>query len=166
MRRTLDGMPAAPDALPPDAVLPDIASREDIVRLLEDFYTAAFADPLLGHVFVDVARMDLAAHLPRIADFWEVTLLRRGGYHGNALRPHQELHAQFPLTAAHFARWTHLWATTVRAGFVGPAATRAVVQAERVAATMRKRLEIPDDGHGPWPPGPEGRPRLPLSAQR
>ncbi|UGQ10655.1 group III truncated hemoglobin [Yinghuangia sp. ASG 101] len=158
-----DPAPPAPGAAPRPAVLRDIGSREDILLLLEDFYTAAFSDDLLGHVFVDVARMDLAEHLPRIADFWEVTLLRRGGYRGNALRPHQALHAQSPLTAGHFARWTRLWADTVRARFAGPAADRAVVQAERVAATMLKRLEIPDDGLRPWAPGPEGRTQLPLS---
>ncbi|WP_436788260.1 group III truncated hemoglobin [Yinghuangia sp. YIM S10712] len=179
-------MPTVPDpAPPPDAIAPatdvaterasgpatdparaDIASRDDIVLLLEDFYTAAFADDLLGHVFLDVARMDLEAHLPRLADFWEVALLRRGSYRGNALQPHQTLHAQFPLTAAHFTRWTQLWANTVGARFTGPVARRAVVQAERVAAAMRKRLEIPDDGQQPWAPGPEGRTQLPLSARR
>lgn len=138
----------------------DIATRSDIVVLLEDFYAAAFADPLLGPVFIDIARMDLAAHLPRLADFWEVTLLKRGSYQGNALTPHRALHALHPLTAEHFDTWLALWTAAVEARFHGPVATRAVAQAGRVAAAMRKRLEVPDPS---WAAAPEGRRVLPLS---
>lgn len=147
------------------AARPDIATRDDIILLLEDFYAAAFADDLLGHVFVDVARMDLATHLPRLADFWEVALLRSGTYQGNALEPHRTLHAQFPLTAEHFERWTRLWTETVEARHSGPTAQRAVAQAGRVSAAMRRRLEIPDSPAA-WAVGPDGRPELPLSASR
>jgi hemoglobin len=138
----------------------DIATRTDIVVLLEDFYTAAFADRLLGPVFVDVARMDLAAHLPRLADFWEVTLLRTGAYRGNALAPHRTLHDMHPLTARHFDRWLALWSAAVGARFAGPVADRAVAQAGRVAAAMRRRLEIPEPE---WATAPEGRRVLPLA---
>ncbi|NUU25535.1 MAG: group III truncated hemoglobin [Streptomycetaceae bacterium] len=140
----------------------DIRGRADIVVLLEDFYTAAFADDLLGHVFVEVARMDLAEHLPRLADFWEVSLLRSGSYQGNALEPHRALHARFPLTDAHFARWLRIWTDVVEARFAGPVAERAVAQAERIAAAMRKRLETSGDEDA-WPQAPEGRTPLPLS---
>ncbi|MCF2529028.1 group III truncated hemoglobin [Yinghuangia soli] len=140
---------------------PDIGSREDIIALLEDFYAKAFADDLLGPVFVDVAQMDLAAHLPRLADFWETTLLRSGGYRGNALEPHRALHAESPLTAEHFARWMELWSAALEARFAGPVADRAAVQADRIARAMRKRLEIAD-GSSPWSAAPDGRPELPL----
>ncbi|MDI2132711.1 group III truncated hemoglobin [Yinghuangia seranimata] len=161
-------MPASSDPTRPadtvgaEAPGRDIASREDIIVLLEDFYRAAFADDLLGPVFVDVAHMDLASHLPRLADFWEVTLLRRGGYRGNALEPHRALHALSPLTAAHFDRWTRLWADAVEARFSGPTARRAVVQAGRIAAAMRARLDIADDDTA-WAAAPEGRSALPLA---
>ncbi|WTW93233.1 group III truncated hemoglobin [Streptomycetaceae bacterium NBC_01309] len=144
------------------AARPDIRTREDIVLLLEDFYAAAFADDVLGHIFVDVAQMDLGAHLPRLADFWEVTLLRSGEYRGNALEPHRVLHAQFPLTAQHFERWMRLWTDVVDGRHSGPTAQRAVAQAGRVAAAMRKRLQIADSPTA-WADGPDGRRELPLS---
>jgi hemoglobin len=43
--------------------LPDLTGRADIETLLRAFYAQAFADDLLGHVFLDVAQMDLDAHL-------------------------------------------------------------------------------------------------------
>lgn len=49
----------------------DISDRQDIAGLLVAIYTRAFTDDPLGPVFVDVAHMDLAAHLPVECDFWD-----------------------------------------------------------------------------------------------
>jgi len=42
----------------------DIADREDIAGLVTAFYRRALADDILGPIFVDIAQMDLPAHLP------------------------------------------------------------------------------------------------------
>jgi hemoglobin len=91
----------------------DIADSEDISLLVAEFYRRAFADDLLGPVFVDIARVDLSAHLPVMCDFWETVLLRAELYRRNALRPHVVLDAEVKLTPTHFARWLALWAATV-----------------------------------------------------
>ena len=54
--------------------LRDLTNRDDVEFLVRNFYARAFADPLLGPIFVDVARMDLAAHLPVMCDFWQTVL--------------------------------------------------------------------------------------------
>ncbi|MBL7501920.1 group III truncated hemoglobin [Frankia sp. CNm7] len=118
----------------------DIASREDIAALVTAFYGRAFADPLLGPIFVDVARLDLAAHLPIMCDFWETVLFRAGTYHRNALRAHAALHARSPLTPPHFARWLELWAGTIDDLYQGELAERAKLQATRIAGSLRRRL--------------------------
>lgn len=118
----------------------DVADRDDVVALLRDFYTRAFADPLLGPVFVDVARMDLEAHLPVIGDFWETVLLGTGSYRRNAMAPHLDLHARAPLTAAHLDRWLELWAATVDDRHAGERAQRAKDRAAGIAVSMRRRL--------------------------
>jgi hemoglobin len=123
-----------------EAVRPDIADREDIARLVTEFYRRAFADDLLGPVFVDTARVDLSAHLPVMCDFWETVLLRAGRYHRNALRPHVVLDAQVTLTPAHFARWLGLWAATVDERHAGEKAELAKVQADRIAGSISRRL--------------------------
>ncbi|MEV4558680.1 group III truncated hemoglobin [Kitasatospora sp. NPDC049285] len=127
---------------------PDIASRADLEALLRRFYAAAFDDPLIGPLFVDVARMDLAHHLPRITDFWESALLRTARYQGNALAPHAALHAREPLTAAHFGRWVQLWRATLDGGHAGPVTERAKAQAQRMAVAMLRRLGDGDTGGG------------------
>lgn len=118
----------------------DITGRSDIRALLRAFYGRAFRDELLGPVFVDVARMDLEAHLPVICDFWETVLFRTGGYRRNALAPHQRLHARAGLTPAHFARWLALWCDTVDDRHAGPKAELAKVQAHRMAGAMSRRI--------------------------
>lgn len=90
----------------------DIADRAHIEGLVSAFYQRAFTDPLLGPIFVDIAEMDLPAHLPVMCDFWESALLRTGSYHRNALLPHLRLNAKIELTATHFQRWLALWSAT------------------------------------------------------
>lgn len=118
----------------------DISSRTDIEALVETFYSRAFVDNLIGPLFVDVAQMDLSAHLPVIADFWEVTLLRTGSYRRNALRPHVELHEKSPITPEHLLRWLDIWSSTVDNLHSGPRAEFAKEQARRIAYSMGRRL--------------------------
>jgi hemoglobin len=118
----------------------DLADRADVEALVRTFYERAFRDPLLGPVFVDVARLDLDAHLPVMCDFWETVLFRAGLYHRNAFQVHARLHAEAALTAAHFRRWLQLWTATTDDLFAGPRAETAKVQAGRIAWAISRRL--------------------------
>jgi truncated hemoglobin YjbI len=124
----------------------DIRDREDIARLIEAFYTRAFADPVLGPIFTDVAHMDLAAHMPVMCDFWETVLFQAGKYGRNAFNVHLDLHQREPLTQMHFQRWLDIWEGTVDDLFAGPKAIQAKVQAGRIAASISRRLERTVDG--------------------
>jgi hemoglobin len=118
----------------------DIRDRHDIAELITAFYTQVFADDLLGPVFVDIARLDLPAHLPIMCDFWETVLFRAGSYRRNALQVHLDLHMKAHLTADHFARWLELWHATIDARHAGPKAELAKTQATRIAWSMQRRL--------------------------
>ena len=126
--------------------LRDIDGEQDVEDLVVAFYGRAFADPLLGPVFLDVAQMDLPAHLPVVRDFWTTVLFRAGTYRRNALAPHRALHARVPLTDEHFGRWLALWRATVTERHAGPVADRAVQSAERIAGSLQRRLTSADDG--------------------
>jgi hemoglobin len=119
----------------------DIADRADCERLVREFYARAFADPMIGFLFTDVAKLDLEAHLPRIASFWETVLLGARTYGGGAFRPHAALHAQVPLRAGHFERWLTIWRETLDDLFAGERAELAKAHAERVAHAFLRRLE-------------------------
>jgi len=135
---------SAPDPLTIDAAPDDghhdLRNRADLAVLIEEFYTRAFADPFIGPIFTDVAKMDLTHHLPIMCDFWESVLFDAGAYRRNALAMHAAIDARRPLTEAHFERWLVLWRQTVDDGFTGEVAERAKAQAERIAASIRRRL--------------------------
>jgi hemoglobin len=112
--------------------LHDIESRADCERLVRAFYRQALQDPIIGFIFVDVARLDLEAHVPRIASFWETILLGARSYGGGAFRPHAELHMQVRLREGHFTQWLNLWSRTVDELFAGARAELAKAHAHRV----------------------------------
>ena len=120
----------------PEEKLPDINDREDVERLVRAFYDVVLDDPLIGRLFTEVARIDMATHLPVMADFWESALLTPGVYRRNALRAHRDLHAGSPLRAEYFDRWLELWTVTVRGRHAGPVADRAVTRARTVAEAL------------------------------
>ncbi|MCD5346787.1 group III truncated hemoglobin [Agromyces sp. S2-1-8] len=119
----------------------DIRDRDDLAALIGAFYRRAFADPLIGPIFTDVAHMDLDHHLPIMCDFWETVLFDTGAYRRNALALHVAMHAKASLGAPEFDRWLELWNAEVDARFAGPTAGRAKTQAQRIAASIRRRLE-------------------------
>ncbi|SIQ90331.1 group III truncated hemoglobin [Micromonospora avicenniae] len=129
----------------------DIRDRGDIAGIVTDFYSRAFADDLLGHVFVDVAKLDLDRHLPIMCDFWETVIFKAGTYRRNALQLHFALHRLEPLTERHFTRWLTLWAATIDDRHAGPHAEYAKLQAGRIAGSMRRRLAGRPPSQSPVP---------------
>ena len=119
----------------------DIETREDCETLVRAFYQRAFEDPIIGFIFVDVAKLDLEAHVPQITSFWETILLGAQSYSGGAFRPHAELHAKVTLREGHFERWLQLWFGTVDELFKGERANVAKIHALRVARAFHDRLQ-------------------------
>lgn len=119
----------------------DIEDRADCERLVRAFYGKAMTDPLIGYIFTDVAKLDLEAHIPVIASFWETILLGARSYGGGAFAPHAAIHARSPLQSGHFERWLVLWGETVDELFAGPRADLAKHHAHRVARAFHARLQ-------------------------
>jgi hemoglobin len=126
----------------------DIDSREDCEQLVREFYARALEDPIIGWIFVDVARLDVEAHVPRIASFWETILLGARSYRGGAFAPHAALNLRVPLRAGHFERWLWLWRGTVDDLFAGDRAELAKAHAQRVARAFSDRLQAPAPASG------------------
>jgi hemoglobin len=132
MTRRADAAPAAP--------LPDLDSRAQIHDLVVRFYREITFDELLAPLFVDVAEVDWAVHIPKLIDFWCRVLLGQPGYDGFVLGAHRQVHDVEAFTPAHFDRWYELFTETVDAGWHGPNASTAKAHAARVASTLSRRL--------------------------
>ena len=126
----------------------DIDTRADCELLVRTFYGRALIDPVIGFIFVEVAKLDLEAHVPRITSFWETILLGARSYGGGAFRPHLEINAKVRLRRGHFERWLWLWEHAVDELFVGPRAELAKQHAQRVAVAFAARLAAQPDGGG------------------
>ena len=129
--------------------LHDIECRADCERLVRAFYGRAFADPIIGWLFVDVAKLDLEEHVPVVASFWETILLGASSYRGGTFGPHAALHAKVGLRPGHFERWLGLWRRTVDELFAGDRAELAKGHAERVAQAFERRLQDLPSPHDP-----------------
>ena len=124
----------------------DVLSRADLEDIIARFYDYILDDPIIGYIFVDVAKIDLAAHLPIIVDFWHDIVLRDAHdkddaraerlYHGNTLEKHLDLHVKLPLTPGHFTRWLYLFNRAVDARHAGPRADAMKERAELVAKSI------------------------------
>ncbi|HWH12669.1 MAG TPA: group III truncated hemoglobin [Solirubrobacteraceae bacterium] len=139
----------------------DIEDRSDCERLVRAFYGKALVDPMIGWIFVDVARLDVENHVPRIASFWETILLGSQTYYGSSFAPHQALNKKVRLRPGHFERWLALWRATVDELFAGYLAEAAKAHAGRVAHAFEDRLRVTPGPTGP--PAALGGPTLTIT---
>jgi len=117
-----------------------IASRVDIIRLVDAFYERVRDDEILGPIFHDIARVDWESHLPKMYDFWESVLFGTAGFKGAPLPVHLALSRRVALTSSEFGRWIALFHATVDALFAGPLASEAKIRASRIAAVMQHHI--------------------------
>ncbi len=122
------------------AIKKDIGDKQDIRVLVDAFYEKVKKDETIGYLFNDVARVNWEKHLPVMYDFWENVLFQTGGYAGNPMTVHADLHQRSPVTGAHFAQWKKLFLETVGEYFEGPVAELARQRALSIATVMEIKI--------------------------
>ena len=120
--------------------LPDIATRADVVKFVDDFYDLVVKDDLLGPIFVDIAAVDFDAHLPTMYQFWSSMLLGAREYSGQPFPPHWALRDH--MTPAHFTRWISLFCGVIDANFQGETAETAKQRARNIAMIFQLKLGL------------------------
>lgn len=119
---------------------PDIDSRVQVDRFVDSFYARLLEDEQLAPIFLDVASVDLAIHLPHIKNYWAKLLLGETAYKRHTMNIHRRLHVKRSLTTADFDRWLEYFNEAVDSGWAGPRATRAKRVATAIAANMRESI--------------------------
>ena len=119
---------------------PDLDSRESIGEFVDCFYKKILADSSLAPIFIDVAEVDLAVHLPQIKDYWCKLLLADESYQRHTMNIHRNLHAKHALLPRDFQRWLELFLATAEEGYEGERAERAKKIAKTIAKNMQKAL--------------------------
>lgn len=119
----------------------DIATSDDIKRLVDAFYERVNRDALLAPIFNEVAHVDWAQHLPALYRFWDSMLLGAGSYQGMPFPKH----AVLPIQQEHFERWLALFVETVNENFAGPKSEEAKGRAVCIADTFASRMGVLTD---------------------
>jgi hemoglobin len=107
-----------------------IETKEDLTFLIDTFYGKVLKDEMLAPFF---KHFDMAAHMPKMVQFWSFALLDEHGYKGNVI----EKHLHMPLKKEHFDRWVELFEGTMDEHFEG----EKVVQAKQKIAVLRWTME-------------------------
>ena len=118
----------------------DIETRTDIEKLIIQFYGKLMINPVIGFIFTDVVKIDLAQHIPIIVDFWETILLDNPVYKKNAMEVHYDLNKKIPLKKEYFTEWLLLFCNTVDELFMGKIAALAKTRAKSIAAIMEFKM--------------------------
>ena len=118
----------------------DLDSREKIAQLVDSFYARVLCDERLAPIFLDVAKIDLAVHLPLIRNYWEKLLLGDKSYQRHTMNIHRAVHARHGLQPKDFERWLSLFRATVDELYIGPGAQRAQQLASHIAANMEAAM--------------------------
>jgi len=129
----------------------DITTRQDIEFLVNSFYQKVQQDPIIGHIFTQIAQVNWDHHLPKMYDFWETILFGQIGFKGNPMEVHFKLNQKYPLEQKHFDQWKLLFNATVEEHFEGEMAEQAKQKALSIADLMF--FKISGDGQINLPKG-------------
>lgn len=121
-------------------MLPDITNRSDIITLVNTFYETVKQDDLIGPIFTEKVQVQWDKHLPVMYDFWENIIFYSGGYSGNPMALHQQLHQRVPLTKEDFERWLKIFKGTTDSLFAGDNAEMIKQRAQSIATVMQIKI--------------------------
>jgi len=125
-----------------EADIIDLDSPAHIRLFIDSFYEKVLTDALLAPIFTDVAKIDIAVHIPTICSYWEKLLLGDKTYQRHTMNIHRAVDQQFPFSDAAFERWLALFTQTATAEFfAGPMTDRALVVATTIAKNMQVALQ-------------------------
>jgi hemoglobin len=113
----------------------DIANRQDIIHLVDAFYSRVRADELLQPAFQHV---DWAHHMPIMYNFWSSMILGDQSYQGSPFGKHTSL----AIDASHFQRWLQLFTLTVDENFHGTQAEEIKNRARSIAGVFQHKLGL------------------------
>lgn len=110
---------------------------DDMIFLVDEFYTKIRNDELLGPIFNKVIQDRWPVHLNKMYTFWQTVLLDDHTYYGNPFMPHADL----PVDKQHFVRWIKLFYQTLDEYFEGEKVDEAKWRAARMAEMFQYKIE-------------------------
>ena len=116
-------------------MLNDIATHQDVGRLVDHFYTSVADDSLLAPFF---SHINFEEHKPRMIHFWAFVLLDEPGYTTNIFDKHTHMN----LSRAALQRWIELFEISARNLFHGEKTEQAILRAKTIAWTFQEKMKL------------------------
>jgi hemoglobin len=114
-------------------------SRDDITRVVKQFYSAVRSDAVLGPIFAhSIATDDWPEHEAKIVRFWANAILNEKDYSGNPMMVHK---AQGQVKPEHFEIWLALFKCTVDRVLPSIPAQQFNHLAQRIGASLKMGLQ-------------------------
>ncbi|MDE3185640.1 MAG: group III truncated hemoglobin [Bacteroidota bacterium] len=114
----------------------EIASIDDIKKLVDTFYDKVRKDELLGPIFEERIGDHWPQHLEKLYAFWQTVLLGEHTYFGTPFPPH----ANLPVSGKHFQQWMKLFKETLDENFHGENAKEAKFRAAKMAEMFESKI--------------------------
>ena len=120
----------------------DIVTRQDVLLVLQLFYTKLLADNDINFFFTKITSVDLhlEEHLETLATFWEQSLFLKGGYSNNMFQIHKNIHEKHPFSATHYQIWLNHFNNAIDSLFQGNVAEQMKTNALSMATVMQIKL--------------------------
>ncbi|MCG8669379.1 MAG: group III truncated hemoglobin, partial [Pseudomonadales bacterium] len=99
---------------------PDLDNETAISQMVDLFYDQLLDDQTMAPLFLEVAKVDLRAHLPTISLYWQKMLLGDKRYHNNTMAKHRIINRRHPFTIEHYDLWLFYFINTSQTHFSGP----------------------------------------------
>ncbi len=112
----------------------DITGKEDIKKIMSEFYAKATKDDLIG---VKFNHINMAEHIPKIVEFWSTIIFYEGDYKGSPFDKHLPLH----LKKGDFDRWLSLFEETVRTHHEGDMTEEIINRAKNIGRIFLFKIE-------------------------
>lgn len=119
----------------------DILNREDIERIVGNFYDVVAQDTTIGHFFHYMNKKDWEKHRKLMCDFWENILFYSGEYEGNPIETHRRINEITPTTIVHFERWEDLFVKVVDSLYQGHNADKMKQHSKAIAGIMKQNIK-------------------------
>jgi len=122
----------------------DIETKQDLESLLSKFYSKLLSDKSISYIFTDVAKINIETHLPKIIDFWNLSLFGKGDYSNNVMKIHLDLNTEEKLNEKHFKIWLNHFYDTVDENFSGKNTEIIKTKALSIATVMQIKMHKPN----------------------
>lgn len=119
----------------------NLETSDDVEVLVRHFYSTVLKDPLLLPYFTAVREPERwKKHIEVFNLFWNNIIFLEGGYVGNPMLLHKQLHDEKNMEEKHFTQWLLLFHTSVDELFEGEKAAFAKSRASTIAEVMKLKI--------------------------